>query len=151
MSAPYLSAAVDALVAVERDCIAAAGELEPLRLYRWQPSSIPDLPALWNWIDPSASRALDTATWADDLALLVRLALRHTDSDDDMRKLEIYGDAVTEVMDRAFMHGHPGGGPAGIQWANRTGMRMAQYAIDDISMLGLEFPVTIHLQRRLLD
>jgi hypothetical protein len=118
-----------------------------LLVLRWQPVGVPDLPAIWNWIAPSPFEIRDQMRWRDTMNIVIRLGLRHTDFDTEMDDVEKYCDAVRDIVDDALYNNSPLNGTA--TWARRTGMQMQSFEFNNISVMGVEFPLEIQLDRRI--
>jgi hypothetical protein len=133
-----LAALIQELVEIEKT-------VDPrLRVYDWQPIE-PDLPAIFNWLAPSTFEIRDQMRWRDNVSIIVRIGVWH--SDDDMYQLVEFADAFRDVMDDAVYNFRPVGSKA--IWAERNGMNMAQLEFNGAPALGIEFPMTFRLDRRI--
>jgi len=129
---------LDQLVMVEQ-------AIDPrLRVYRWRPANVPEFPALYNWLadSPADWPAIDSIQ--ETLNLAVRVAVRHTDSDEEMALVEDLADRFRETIDQQLNRRGPLGG---VQYAQRNGMRNVLDRFGDITALCIEFPVAVRVER----
>jgi len=119
---------------------------DDLRVYRWRPIGVPELPALYNWMPTSTFVQKDLARWADNPRVLVRIAIAHSEIDEDMASLEDYADHFRAVTDAEFQHGNPLNGTC--RRAERVGMNTVLDRFNDIDLLCIEFPIQAEIHRR---
>jgi hypothetical protein len=155
-----LRALMDEVVLLEQraaDALAASGEVlatgDLVRVYRWQPYSM-QVPAFFNWIATAPFEQRDQIRYRDNVQLLVRCAIAHTDTDQDMGDIEVLADYMRDVLDREFnlqrSDLHPGGPLNGVVTrAYRQGMRTAVWTIGGAQLLGMEFPCMFWLDRQI--
>lgn len=120
----------------------------PVRVYRWRPVAMPELPAIYPWISPSTFEVVATGGLVQDvLNVRARVADRHQDGVQDGETLEVIVDTYRQVVDTALYH--PASSPfAGVaKVVDRTGMANAIDRFNDIPVLCMEFPLTGQLQR----
>lgn len=140
--------ALEELVNVELDD-PSYDSIEKLRVYEWRPQTI-QLPAIYNWTGATSPYERRTvAHGRDELSLLIRVVVRHTDSAVEMRRLTSYIDALRHVVDRELAHGQPLGGYP--QKADRTGMRLIEDKFNQVVALGAEFPISVSMDRVVVD
>lgn len=129
---------MDALVAVEET-------VHPdLRVYRWRPRTI-ELPAIYNWVPDAPFEQRDLTRFRDTLTVLSRVAVRHSDVDDEMVKVEEYADAFRERLDAEFHQNQPLEGAA--TRVIRTGMGTVLDTFNEIDVLCVEFRSQAQLDR----
>lgn len=119
-----------------------------LRVYRWRPSMMPELPALYNWMTDAPHEVRGTGGLVrDTITLLCRIAIRHTDVDEQMAVIEIFADAFRNVVDTALRF--PSQSPlTGIALsADRTGMRTVLDTFNETDVMCIEFSVQAKLDR----
>lgn len=129
---------MDAVVTLEREVH------EDLPVFRWRPLSA-DLPMIYNGLGDSPFEYFSQAHARDRVMLLPRIAVRHTDSADDHRQLEVYADAFRAVVDAALNANPPFDGAA--DRAQRTGMRVTFDSFDRGPALVMEFQIEAWLDR----
>jgi hypothetical protein len=130
--------------------VAAAVEDEGLprpRVYRWRPLGNIELPAIYNWMDPSPAEWRDAAghRHRDTISIVTMCAVRRTDSDEFMGRLEVFADCYREVVDAAYRSGQPLNNAA--KWADRPMMQMADDEFDNAPVLAVKFTSIFHLDR----
>ena len=135
---------MDKLIALEKTVS------DDLRVYRYQPAELPDLPAIWNWVGGGTFSIVDQMRWRDQVEILVRLGLQHTDVDQDMEKIETYTDDFREVIDDALYNIKVGPLQGAAVRGSRTAFRNIGIAFNDIPVLCMEFPITFDIDRRIV-
>lgn len=107
-----LKPAIDALVTLEGQVAKAAKEedakLEP-RVYRWRPEDLPELPAIWNWIDPDEYDVIDVMHGEDQLLIAVTLAVEPRVLAEQEDQLVDLFDVFTAIVDPALNRKTPPG------------------------------------------
>lgn len=116
-----------------------------VRVYRWRPENVPELPAIYNWLGDSPATWADVCTVHETLTINARLAVRHSDVGDEMDLLEDLADRFRDVVDQQL--NRTGGPLGGVQYARRTGMRNVIDRFGDVPVLALEFPVEVRVHR----
>ncbi len=122
---------------------------ERLRVYRWQPVNVPDLPAIWNWMGESPFSQKDQMKWEDAIQIFVRIGIPHTEIDQDMERIETYTDAFREVVDDALYNLRVGPLEGAALRAERTSMRNVGIEFNGVPVFCVEFPITFHVERRI--
>lgn len=135
----YLRGLMDALQAVE-------GNVDSrLRLYRYQPRGVPQLPCLWNMVTGGTATWHTVAHRQDVFEVAVRVGVRYTEDEEDAPLLEELADATIDELDTAMA---PGGALGGyVQWSDRTGFRTVPIEINGVAVLAFEAPVAATLRR----
>ena len=116
-----------------------------VRVYRWRPENVPELPAIYNWLGDSPATWADVCTVHETLTINARLAVRHSDVGDEMDLLEDLADRFRDVVDQQL--NRTGGPLGGVQYARRTGMRNVIDRFGDVPVLALEFPLAVRVER----
>lgn len=132
---------MDSLAAVEQAILAP---VDPALVpYRWRPLGRIELPAVWNWLEPSSAGWEDTATRRDQLriSVLVGVAPGH----EQLGALEELADHAREVLDSELARDTP----FGVEAVRRLGMATT---VDEIGLpaqpvLCVEFPLEATLDR----
>jgi len=96
--------------------VATASAADPqtgeLRVYEWRPTSLPELPAIWNWIETADFTPIDTARADDVIVLRSTLAVKPSDLSETMQTLTRIYDHYRAVIDPALVHDPTLGGLA---------------------------------------
>lgn len=136
--------AMDAIVEIEEDVH------DNLVVYRWRPPGPPQLEmgggAIYNWVPGGPHEIFSVDTWKDFITLQVRVGVRHTDSNDEMRLVELFGSLLVHKLDFALHRIWPMGHPV-IKKARRTGFRLVEDTFGDVTVLAVECPVEIEFHR----
>lgn len=134
---------VVALAEEVRDEIEAQGH-KRLRVYRWRPNRI-ELPAIYHWLAPGGSpgEKHTVAHRRDTLNLLQRVAVRHTDVNEEMAQLETYSDIAVDLLDRRLDSHAPLGGHR----ANRQSMATVLDTFNDVDVLCMEYVINAEFDR----
>lgn len=135
-----LAPVMDALVAVENTVHA------DLRVYRWRPLQV-ELPALFNLLGESPAAIRDQVTHRETVHVIARIAIRPTDADEEMARLETYIDAFRSVVDRALYRQDPLAGT--LRMAKRTGLNGTVDQFGQAPVLCADFPLEFQLDRRI--
>jgi tetrahydromethanopterin S-methyltransferase subunit B len=138
---------MDALVALEESVPDVA------RVYRWRPTSVPEPPAIYNWINPAPFEWMDVSRGRDTINLDISVAIRQTDVNEEMAKLEQIADVARDTLDPAFRTPLGGGpGPLGgnANWATRTSTRMDTPEFNGIFFLAILFSCQFRLDRQII-
>lgn len=134
-----LSETMDLLVELENTVHA------DLTVVRWRPRANIELPALYNWFDPSEAEFKDQAKRRDTLRLVAIVAVEHSDDDEEMAKVEVYADAFRQTIDAAF---NERGGPlSGARRAERNNMQLLVDDFAGVNALCIGFELEIWLDR----
>jgi hypothetical protein len=138
---------MDALVALE-------GTIPGItRVYRWRPYNPPEPPAVFNWLLPSPFEWRDIARGRDTITIDISVAIRQTDVNEEMAKIESLADDVRDTLDPAFRTPLGGGtGPlaGNATWAERSAMRTDQPEFNGIYFLAIVFSCTFRLDRQII-
>lgn len=118
-----------------------------LRVYRWRPVLMPEVPAVYHWLSTSPADIPATHSARDTLNLAVRIAVRHTDSDEEMAKVEAYYDQARDVLDHDFSTPSTSVLRPACLWAKRTTSRTALDTFNDVDVLILELGIQAELRR----
>lgn len=101
---------------LEDEVSAAAAAINPtdrMRVYRWRPTAVPELPAIWNWIDDGSVEVPDTARIDDIIVVTATIAVKPSAAlDEKMDKLVALTDVFRSVVDPALKQHQPLGGTA---------------------------------------
>lgn len=122
---------------------------DELRVYRWRPLTV-DVSrggAIYNWLAPASFewRDVSNVRARDVLNLSVRIAVRFTDDQDSMRRLERHVDEFREAADVAFRSVEPIGVHA--KWVDRTAFQPTVDTFNEVDYLAFEFTLTAWLDR----
>jgi len=136
---------MDSLVGVAR----LIGQ-ERLIVYRWRPLQIQvenGKGSLYHQLGESPHTPYDVYHEADDLIINARLAIKHTEVDDEMALLEVLASEYISRIDPALKRIRPMGAIQ-VKKAWRVTMRMVPEDFNGVEVLALEFPLvfTIHRQ-----
>jgi hypothetical protein len=138
-----LTPIMDALEAVERDVHPDA------IVYRWRPNA-PQLEngvcIIYNQVGETPHRHADIYHEQDDLTILARVGVRHSDVPDEMAMVETFATAFIQKMDPALKRIHPLG-TAKVLKASRPSFRMLEDEFNDIPVLAIEFPLVFTIHR----
>jgi hypothetical protein len=125
---------------------------ERLVVYRWRPVT-PQLEtgrgALYHMVDETPHTPYDIYHEQDDLRILARIGIRHSDVDDEMALLEVFTSAYLNKMDPQLKRIRPLGVPA-VKKAWRPTMRMLEDEFNGIPVLAMEFPLIFTIHREIL-
>lgn len=148
-----LKALMDALVPLEQVAATAIGTQlttgSQVRVYRWQPRSV-QVPAIFNWIATAPFEQRDQVRYRDNVQVLARCAIAHTDSDEEMADIEVLADVLRDIIDTEFNKQQPNPPLGGtVTRALRQGMRTAVWDIGGAQLLGMELPLLFWLDRQL--
>ena len=97
-----IAPAIAQLVELEQQVSLAAKEADPLdemRVYEWRPHGIPELPAIWNWIEPGTVETVDTGRIDDVLIVKATIGVKPSDIAESMGQLVRLTDVFREVAD----------------------------------------------------
>ncbi len=142
---------MSALEALHQQVQAALVGQLPLRVYRWRPVMIPELPAIYPWISQSPFEVKATSGLVEDTVnVRARVAAAHVDGVQDGATLELIIDAYRLVVDTALYlpTRSPFAGVAKV--VDRTGMQNVVDRFNDIPVLCMEFPLQAQLSRILI-
>ncbi len=122
---------------------------DELRVYRWRPANL-DVSrggAIYNWLYPSPFSWQDVSSvrGRDTINLTARIAVRYTDDQATMRRLEVYVDQFREVADAAFRQLHPLGSQA--KWVDRVNFQPTVDTFNEVDYLAFEFQLVAWLDR----
>jgi hypothetical protein len=123
------------------------------RVYRWKPTSVPEPPAVYNWINPAPFEWMDVTRGRDTINLDITVAIRQTDVNQEMAVIESLADDVRDTLDPAFRTPLGGGlGPldGNATWATRLSMQMAQPEFNGIFFLAIVFSCQFRLDRQII-
>ena len=138
--------AAASLAAIMTQLVAVEAMVDPrVRVYRWRPENVPELPAIYNWLGDSPAEWLNVCALQETLTINARVAVRHSDVGDEMGLLEDLADRFREVVDQQLTR--TGGPLGGVKYAARTGMRNVIDRFGDVPVLALEFPLAVRVQR----
>lgn len=143
--APFLTE----LVTLEQQVSAAAAAAEAsneLRVYPWRPTRLPELPAIWNWIDDGSYEIVDTAR-ADDI-VVVRATIGVKPSDileRSMSRLVVLADHFCDVVDPALNSRPVLNGTA--RSAKRVVMRTSFDDFNDVPVMCMDVLIRVQLPK----
>lgn len=115
-----------------------------LHVYRWwRPDAA--LPCVYHWLTPSTRERPDLCVERDVLRITVSIAVDpHSTVAEDAMQLETYVDTALDVYAAAFEQRRPLGGQS---LARRTGLQTVSDRWGDASVLILELPLEVWLDR----
>jgi hypothetical protein len=120
---------------------------DEMQAYRWRPLSLPDLPAIYNWMPSASFEQRDQSRWRDIPNLLTRIAIGGTDIETRMDRLETYADIFREIVDPVLDQNRPVEGTAYKMW--RTGMATVSDRFNELPVLTIQFTFTVWLDRHI--
>lgn len=100
-----IAPAIKQLVALEERFAANAKQVDDLlepRVYEWRPSGVPELPAVWNWIDDSPYETPDNAQGDDLLVVATTIGVKPSDLPETMGRLVRLMDIFRATVDPAL-------------------------------------------------
>lgn len=129
------------------ELVALAATIHPasLDVYRWWRPDM-KLPAVWHWMTPGDVEAVGVpACRVDDLVrVTVTIGVNpRTHVAGDMLEIEAYADLARDVYNAALYARNP----LGQRMAKRRGMQTVADKLGDASILCLELPLEVTLQR----
>ncbi len=101
-SGQTLAASIGELVKLEEQAAVKAAEAnaeDVCRVYEWRPSALPELPAIWNWIDPGEYEIVDTARADDIIVVVATIGVKPSDLGETMGRLLRITDIFRSVVD----------------------------------------------------
>jgi hypothetical protein len=134
------------LVALEgqvSDTAKAANPRDELRVYEWRPTKIPELPAIWNWIDDGTYDIVDTARADDILIITATIGVRPSDVAESMGRLVRLTDHFRAVVDPALWRNQPLGGTA--KRAKRVVTRTSFDEFDGVPVMCMDMLIRVEL------
>ncbi len=141
-----------ALVALEAqvsDAAKAVDADDELRVYPWRPTSLPELPAIWNWIDDGSYEIVDTATATDIIVITATIGVEPADLAETMDRLVRLTDHFRDVVDPAFASRpilpDPDGGQATARTAKRVVTRSSFDEFDGIPVMCMDMLIRVEL------
>lgn len=135
-----LTTVIDELYAIAEQLQAAVPELH---IYRWWRPDMA-LPAVYHWITPSSREDPDQCVERDVLRITTSIAVDpYSTVAEDMQAIERYVDVALDLYTAAFKQPRP------LQQtrADRTGMQTVADTLGDASILVLELPLVVWLDR----
>lgn len=118
---------------------------EKLRVYRWRPNGLPQLPACWNQMVPSTFEPTAVGRWTDTVRIAARVGVRHTDPSAEQQRIEWLTDTFREIVDPALA---PTVDPiGGVRKAERVSMGLALDEFNGVDLLCMEFIIQATLDR----
>lgn len=130
------------------EAAAAAEETNAMRVYSWRPTSIPELPAIWNWIDDGSYEIADTAR-ADDLIIVTAtIGVRPSDLGESMDRLVVLTDHFCDVVDPALNTNQPLGGTA--KRAKRVVTRTSFDDFDGVPVMCMDMLIRVELSKTIV-
>jgi hypothetical protein len=143
-----IAAMMEQLVALERevsDAAKAANARDEMRVYEWRPSKLPELPAIWNWIDDGSYKIVDTARADDIIVVTATIGVKPSDVAENMGRLVRLTDHFREVVDPALWHRQPLAGTANS--AKRVVTRTSFDEFDGIPVMCMDMLVRVELSQ----
>jgi hypothetical protein len=144
--------ALSELVALEQRVAAAAARQksdDECRVYEWRPSGLPELPAIWNWIDDGTYEIVDTARSDDVLVVTATIGVKPSDLAESMGKLVRITDVFREVVDpelgRSRHQGHGGPLKDTVRYAKRVVTRSEIEDFDGIPVMCMSMLIRLEL------
>lgn len=137
------------LVTLEQQAAAAMLSADPadsVRVYPWRPPQMPQLPAIWNWIDDGSYEIVDTAR-ADDLVVVTAtIGVKPTAQlDQTLDRLVRLTDTFRQTVDPA-LHKRPvlgGTARAGKRVVTRTNFD----DFNDVPVMCMDMLIQVQLSR----
>jgi hypothetical protein len=135
-------------VPLEQRASAAAAEANPedeCRVYEWRPSGLPELPAIWNWIDDGQYEIVDTSRGDDLIVIRATIGVKPSDLEESMGQLVRLTDVFRAVIDPALwsMNGRPLGGA--VRSAKRVVTRSEIEDFDGVPVMCMSMLVRFQL------
>jgi hypothetical protein len=131
------------------DLVAAEADLTA---YTWQPRTMPQLPAIWNWLLPSTTEVRDTARIRDTVNLLCRIGFDHSeDGDDQLETLAPVVDVFRQIVDPHLWTPRTADNVVlqGTAYkAQRTGWQMESLEMSGAPVLVVSFNMQFDVDRR---
>jgi hypothetical protein len=125
------------------------GEIEAtihpsLHVYRWWRPDMA-LPALWNWLTPGDVERPDDCRVRDLMRVTVSIGVDPTavPGEGDMLELEAYAELALAAIDPVIYSRNP----LGQREARRRGFQTVADRLGDASILALEIPLEVYLDR----
>jgi hypothetical protein len=140
-----LADAITELVTLE-GAVAEACERElgeGVRVYEWRPSKMPELPAIWNWIDTGTYEIVDTARADDQLVVSSTIGVKPSDLAETMGLLMQLTDVYRSVVDPALADNPPLNGT--VRYAKRMITRSATETFNDVPVMCMVMLVRLDL------
>lgn len=134
------------LVELEGQVAAAAAAANPadeLRVYEWRPHGLPELPAIWNWIDDGSYEIDDTARATDVIVITATIGVKPADIAETMGRLVRLTDVFRSVVDPALWRNQPLEGTA--KRAKRVVTRTEIYDFDGVPVMGMDMLIQVQL------
>lgn len=125
------------------DEAAEAVAADRLRVYEWRPSKIPELPALWNWIDDGSVEVPDTARVDDVIVVTATIAVRPADSAETIGRLVRLSDVFRTVVDPALKTRPVLGGT--VRRARRIVTRTSFDEFSDVPVMCMDMLIRVEL------
>jgi hypothetical protein len=143
-----LAAMMTELVALEQRVSVAAKEADPLdemRVYEWRPHGVPELPAIWNWIDDGSYEIIDTARGDDVLVVTATIGVKPSNIAESMGQLVKLTDTFRSVVDPALW----GNGPLNrtVKRAKRVVTRTALEDFDGVPVMCMDMLIRLELSQ----
>lgn len=133
---------MDALVGLE-------ATVDPnLCVYRWRPTNV-EVPAIYNWINPSPADIPAIGIVHDRLMISVRILVAASDLDEQTAAIETYYDEARDVIDADLIRPAESVLRAAAHETQRTTTRSVTDIFNDITYLGLELVLQVDLRRNL--
>lgn len=136
------------LITLERQVSAAAKAANPaneMRVYPWRPSRVPELPAIWNWIDDGTYDVVDTARGDDIIVITATIGVKPSDLGETMDRLVLLADHFRNVVDPALRPGQPLSQTS--KEAKRVGIFTRIDEFNDIPVMCMDLPIRVRLSR----
>lgn len=133
-------------VSLEKQVSAAAKAADPrdeMRVYEWRPTGLPELPAIWNWIDDGSYEIVDTARGDDFLVITATIGVKPSDLSETLGRLVRLTDHFRSVVDPALWNKQPLGGTC--RRAKRVVTRSSIDTFNDIPVMCMDMLVRIEL------
>jgi hypothetical protein len=106
-----------------------------IRVYEWRPTMLPELPAIWNWIETGEYETVDTARADDEIVLRSTIGVKPGDIPESMSALARIYDHYRAVIDPALRRDPSLGGKA--HMAKRTNTHSEIEDFDGVPVLCL--------------
>jgi len=136
------------LIALEQQVSAAAALDDPaneMRVYEWRPPGLPELPAIWNWIDDGTYELVDTARGDDTLVIASTIGVKPSAIDESMGQLVTLVDIFRETVDPALSQRPVLGGT--VRQAKRVVTRSSIDDFDGVPVMCMDMLVKVELSK----
>lgn len=119
------------------------GDGGELRTYRWRPTKLPELPAIWTWLEESPTRVEDTVFTRDTLRLAIVVGVEPRSA--QLGPLETLADTARGVLDQELAN-ETMFGLAPVN-ARRSGMGAGGDEWGDTRVLTMQFGLELDVEQ----